>query len=204
MNKVLVLASGGLDSSVLLAMYRQMNYDVAILYIDYGQANKDIERKKLWKLMSDLKITNYHEVKTSIPWSKSSTTGGEGSLYVEMRNLIFISYAISACEALGIDLLSLGYIKTEDDYNDTTDSFIEDIRILANRSVGVRLDFPLKDMTKLEVYELGKKFGVGFKNTFSCNTPVGRIKPCGVCGDCVDIERIIEKGVVDNADNPFL
>src|SRR3712207_4531963 len=162
MNKVLVLASGGLDSSVLIALYRKLNYDVEVMYASYGQQNYKEEVEALSKVTRCYNIPSdkIHEIAVNVPWSNSNTTGGSGGAYVEMRNLIFLSYAISFCEAHNIDLISLGYIKTLDDYNDTSDTFIEDIRILANRSSSIRIDVPFKDMSKYEVYKLGKQLGL--------------------------------------------
>lgn len=199
MNKVLVLASGGMDSTVLMANYKRLNYEVKIMFFNYGQAGYQQEHDSLVRNMSKLGLgaKDICEVRIDIPWSSSSTlkannstNGAPLAVYVEMRNLIFASYALSYCESMGIDVLALGYIDTESEsYADTSENFVQDLRDLANRAIGVRVDVPFMYLNKLDVARLGVDLGVDVLGTFSCNTPIDG-QPCGMCGDCKEIEKI--------------
>lgn len=189
--KVLVLASGGLDSSVLVTFYKRLGYDVKLMFFNYGQANVKQEYTSLAKVMEDNKIKseNLYEMSISVPWSDSSTLNGRGSAYVEMRNLIFASYALSLCDKESIDVLALGYILTETEYKDTSEQFIKDLRDLASHALSVRVEVPFYDMWKVEVARLGLQMGVDITATFSCNTPVDGF-PCGKCDDCKDMAYV--------------
>ena len=199
MNRVLVLASGGMDSTVLMANYKRLNYDVKVMFFNYGQAGYQQEHYSLINNMVKLGMhkEDIIEMRIDVPWSSSSTLKANNStdgaplaVYVEMRNLIFASYALSYCESLGIDTLALGYIDTEGvSYADTSENFVQDLRDLANRAIGVRVDVPFMYLNKLDVARLGVDLGVDVLGTFSCNTPIDG-QPCGICGDCKEIEKI--------------
>lgn len=205
-SKVLILASGGLDSSVLLALYKSLNYDIYSLYIDYGNKNHVGELEHLAKIITKFNIEESHQLYhvLKIPWSQSSCIGGSGEEYVEMRNLIFISNAISIAQAKGINKVAVGFIKMEDDgyYEDTSPRFIENLNRLALESCNIQVVAPLHNLDKLNVYRLGKKLGVSLKDTFSCNFSDG--KPCGKCEDCLAIKEIIKKEGIPDEDNPML
>lgn len=210
MNSVLVLASGGMDSSVLLYLYKTLGYKVSIMFFNYGQKNLEQEYNSLRKVMEKLDINSedLYEVKIEIPWNNSFITRGndnneEYSPYVEMRNLIFASYGLSLCESKEIDVLALGYIKCYNDYPDTSETFMRDLQALAIRSNGVKVEFPLADIRKTTVASIGKGLGMKLKDTFSCNTPING-KPCGECDDCKDIKKVIYALGVDDDDNPLL
>lgn len=209
MNSVLIIASGGLDSTALIHLYKSLKYDVHLMYFNYGQKNLVEERGCLVKTMKALGIPkeNLVTVDISIPWNTSNiTTDGNSESeeqYVEMRNLIFASYAISYCEAMKIEKVAMGFTGGCVEYPDTSDSFQNDLYNLAIRANGVQMEFPLANMKKVEVANLGLNLGMEIKNTFSCNVPVDG-KRCGKCPDCLDIKSIIKELKVVDSDNPFL
>jgi 7-cyano-7-deazaguanine synthase len=207
MSKIIILASGGYDSSTLIAMYSALNYEVHVICFDYGNKNNEEESAYLTSVCDKYEVPydNIHKVKISIPWSRSVCINSvpSGDQYVEMRNLIFVSYAISLAEALQIDLIALGLIKVPIPYSDTSEGFLNDIDTLSMRATGVKIIAPLHNMTKHEVYNLGRKFDLKFIDTFSCNTPVLGA-PCGYCPDCLEILEIIKKEGVENVDNPLI
>lgn len=210
MNSVLVLASGGVDSSVLLYMYKALGYSIKVMFFNYGQKNLEQEYSSLIRVMKklDINVENLYEIKIELPWNSSFITkekdnNEQESPYVEMRNLIFASYGLSLCESKDIDVLALGYIKCYNDYPDTSESFMRDLQALALRSNGVKVEFPLADIDKIKVADIGLRLGMKLKDTFSCNTPVNG-KPCGECGDCKDIKAVIKALEVSDDDNPLL
>ena len=205
MRKVLVLASGGLDSTVVVALYKNLGYDVHLLYLPYGNINEKAETERLLKIREKFGIPaeNTLVVKLNLNYSNSSCIHKDGTNpYVEMRNLIFLSYAISVAEAKGIDLVAVGFISVPAGYPDTTEQFIHDINNLALNASGIGVVAPLHHLDKIGVYKLGKKLGVNLLDTFSCN--VSNDKPCGECYDCLDIKNIIKKVGVPDQDNPFI
>lgn len=205
MKKVLILASGGLDSSVVVALYKNLGYDVHLLYLPYGNINAKAEVKKVRNLATKFNIptVNTYVHPLNLDYTNSKCVGdSDGSYYVEMRNLIFLSYAVSIAEVKGINEIAVGFIKTVDEYIDTSEEFVTLMNNLSIYATGVEIKAPLKQLTKREVYELGSKLGVNLKDTFSCN--FGEIKPCGECYDCVDLKQLIRECNVPDDDNPFI
>lgn len=201
-NKILVLASGGLDSSVVLALYKYMNYDITVMYFDYGNLNSKAEKEALMKLCKKLNITKIEDVKLNINWSSGGCLVEDNEdMYIEMRNLIFLSNAISYAQAKGIKSIAVGFIGGEGDYDDTTEQFLYDLNTLSINTTGILIKAPLKLYNKSEVYKLGLKFGVNLKNTYSCNK--GQGKPCGKCYDCKDLLDLVEQENIPNELNPF-
>lgn len=205
MRKVLILASGGLDSTVVIALYKNLGYDVHLLYLPYGNINEEAEMRKLAGIREkfDIPAGNTLAIKLNLNYSSGGCINKDNiNPYVEMRNLIFISYAISVAEAKGIDLVAVGFISVPAGYPDTTEQFILDINNLALNATGIEVVAPLHHLDKIGVYKLGKKLGVNLLDTFSCN--VSNDKPCGECYDCLDIKNIIKKVGVPDEDNPFI
>ena len=194
-DKVLVLCSGGMDSSVLVGLYANLGYEVYTMYVYYGNKNVQEESVKLNQLADAFKIpvANRISTKIDIPWSNSACIFGyEGTnLYVEMRNLVFLSLALSCAEALGIPTIAMGVIKAGE-YSDTSDEFLSNFDTLAMNSLGIHLETPLRNLDKQGVYKLGHKFGIELHHTISCNTPIDG-EPCGKCQDCKDREALICK-----------
>lgn len=193
MNKVLILASGGLDSSTIIAMQAQLKREIHLLYVDYGNVNAEMEKSKLKDLVDKYRIEHYTEVKTSMGWTQDNITkdgsSTDGNPYVEMRNLIFLSYAFSYAEAKGIETILVGFIKVPEYYPDTSPDFVDDMTILGQRHIGARVEAPLHNLSKQDVYEMAHSLGLWLADTVSCNTPVNG-KPCGKCGDCMDIDSL--------------
>lgn len=205
MRKVLILASGGLDSTVMIALYKNLGYDVHLLYLPYGNINEEAELDKLIKIQTKFNIPDEQTFihKLDLSYSDGGCINKDNTNpYVEMRNLIFISYALSVAETKGIDLVAVGFINVPAGYPDTTEQFILDINNLALNATGIEVVAPLHHLDKIGVYKLGKKLGVNLLDTFSCN--VSNDKPCGECYDCLDIKNIIKKVGVPDEDNPFI
>ena len=205
LNKVVVLASGGLDSSVLLALYKNLGYEVYPLYIHYDNKYvfEEIEKlKEVCKLL-DIPSDNIWTIDAHFHYSRSSCVADGDNPYVEMRNLVFMSYAVSYAENIGAQTIAVGFIKVPVGYPDTSKQFINDFNIMSYSAIGIEAKAPLMELDKTGVYKLGRKLGIGLKNTISCNTPKDG-KPCGECDDCKDIKNIIQEVGVEDEDNPFL
>ena len=208
MKKILILASGGLDSSVVVALYKNLGYDVHILYHPYGNINEQAEKKKLSRLMQRFDISTerafVHPINLNYSTSECITGNTNGTLYVEMRNLIFLSYAISIAEAKGIEEIAVGFIKTKEEYKDTTEEFLLMINNLAVSTCGIEVKAPLKHLDKQGVYQLGKKLDIDLTDTFSCSKSSDADHPCGECYDCLDTKLLIKQCDIRADDNPFI
>ena len=221
--KALVLFSGGLDSSVCLAMaVKQYGADeVLALSIYYGQKHKkEMEASEkvaayygvkritldLGEIFKDSDCTLLEGAGAEIPHEDyaeqlSKTNGAPVNTYVPYRNGLFLSSAASIALSHGCEVIYYG--AHADDaagsaYPDTSREFneaiSEAIRLGSGRAL--RVIAPFIDSPKAAVVAEGAKLGVPFELTWSCYE--GHDKACGVCGTCRDRKRAFEEnGLID-------
>lgn len=186
-EKILILASGGLDSTVLMYLYKKLGYEVHILYINHSNKNYESEINVLMNTCTKLKIPKeqIHLEHVSFNDSKSGTLIGNDSYnyYVEMRNLVFISMAISVAEANGIEYIGVGLIYNEDcRFADSTRDFLYKMDNLASSTTGASVLAPLINANKQQVVQMAKSLGV--TEWFTCFEPSKDGVPCGKCPAC--------------------
>lgn len=87
-----------------------------------------------------------------------------------MRNLIFLSYAISMAESLNADVITMALLKSHG-YVDTSPEFIELMKEIC-KLIGVDFQTPYSGCDKYDIYGIAKTLKVGPKFKFiSCDTP---------------------------------
>ncbi len=217
-KKAIVLASGGLDSTVLL-------YDVVsalgpkntiALSLYYGQKHdKELEYLK-WHT-DKLGVQSYVEDLSSVfAFNKDSSAllkgsnkelvhesyaeqlkdGKKVSAYVPYRNGLFLSYA--TCVALQLGASTIYYGAHADDaagsaYPDCTEEFIKacDEAIKFGTGFEVCLKAPWWNIPKKKIVEYGLKELGMCEDDFAHTWSCyeGGEEPCGTCGTCRD--RII-------------
>ena len=116
--KALVLLSGGMDSTVTLAMAKQECNEVYTVSFDYGQRHRyeltqsDIIAKRMnVEKHYIIKVDVQQFIKSSLVSNTSDVTQSEKSIentYVPARNIIFLSFGASLAESLGVDRIYLG------------------------------------------------------------------------------------------------
>jgi len=177
MEKVLVLFSGGADSTLLLKLAEKMKKEVFALMIYYGQLHRE-ELDYARMFCTNNKI-NFKEVTISGYDVNSGLTGtGEQNLYegvhshnVPARNSIFLSLAYGFAESMGIQEVWWGadYSDFEHGFPDCTQKyagkFNEMLEVAAVRPIKVYA--PLLGMTKEMVLKLLESFGVSKNEIFS-------------------------------------
>lgn len=191
MEKIVVLNSGGFDSTTLLAdLASYKKYEIHSLYFDYGQLNS-LYDSKCAKDNADNLGAIHHEVNLpKFEWSKSSFYEEDSneykSQYLEMRNVIFISYALSLAESIGATSIYAA-ILGNGNYKDTSAPFLERMKSLCE-VLGVSFETPYAQFEKPDLFYIAKKLGVGTKLPyFSCDTPKNG-NPCKKCLDCKSLE----------------
>lgn len=186
-EKIVILASGGLDSNVLIHLYHSLGYDVHLLYINHNNKNSKKELETLKNICKKLDIdrSKLEIAFTSFEWSSSGTLAGRdtNNYYVEMRNLVFLSMAISYAEAMGIGYIALGLIyNPKCDFADSTTSFLYKMENIAKESTGATVLAPLINADKTQVRHLAKLYGVD--EWFTCFEPLEDGSPCNKCPAC--------------------
>lgn len=182
--KGIILLSGGLDSTVSLAI-AQKSVDVKLaLTFDYGQKPVSKEKEAAQKIAGFYNI-EYKEIQ--LPWLKELTNSD--SLWVPNRNALFIN--IAACYAdqmsnLKYDRIIIGANKEEAaDFPDNSKEFIDNINQSLKKSTlhDIEVFAPLVNMDKKQIVQAGIEEGAPLEFVYSCYE--GGEKHCGVCKSCI-------------------
>lgn len=216
-SKAVVLLSGGLDSTTVLAIASAEGYECCCLSFSYGQRQTiELERAKVnaprygvkehlilqldldkiggSALTADIDVPkgrDFAEMEKSIPIT-----------YVPGRNTIFLSYAMAWAEVLGAKDIFIGINALDySGYPDCRPEFLKTFEHLANIGTkgGVESDkpfcihAPLMRLTKKEIIEKGVALGVDYGTTHSCYDPDQQGRACGDCDSC----RLRLKGFAD-------
>jgi len=207
-KQTILLASGGLDSSIL-AFYlkKKLRKRVKMIFFDYGQRALEEEilcaRNLAKKLKSELKIVDLRwlgKISTSLINKRKNSKEEIIKWYVPFRNSLFLVSALAFAESEFIKnriesdiFLGIKY-EGEIRFKDTSKEFLIEINKLAEFSQKGRFKImaPFINKDKEEIIELGKELGVGSDETYSCYLGGGftKIKSkkipvhCGKCAGC--------------------
>lgn len=207
MQSAVVVCSGGLDS-VTLAHYviKRLKYrDVTLVFFDYGQHSRRIERRcaqhaahVLGAQFFEVKLKELRRLAPSaltvrgrvrkITRKALRTTAKEGARwYVPFRNGIFLSYALALATSLGKRKKVTVFIgfKSEghEPYPDTTQAFVRQMNALSRVAThGIMIKAPFIEKDKEDIIRLGVRLGVDFTKTVSCY--VAGTRACGKCLAC--------------------
>ena len=201
-KKALVLFSGGLDSTTMLAMVKSDGYEITALTINYNQRHVseiDFSKKSLSQLQInkqiifdlDLSKIGGSALTDNIPVPIDSKDNIP-TTYVPARNTIFLSLASSFAERLNISDIFIGAnIIDYSGYPDCRPEFIKSFEKTINlgTKLGVegshfRIHTPLIKMTKAEIIKKGHSLGVDYSLTLSCYNPTDSGLACGKCDAC--------------------
>jgi 7-cyano-7-deazaguanine synthase len=175
-QNVLILVSGGIDSTACINYYIQQHFFPKSLFIDYGQIVNETE------LASAKKIASHYKLELDTLKINMSRNYGAGE--IRGRNAFFIIAALMKYEGFS-GIISIG-IHSESPYYDTTEKFLTDINTLVGLYTDgtVRVDAPFLKWTKPMIYEYCKKNNVPIHLTYSCEQR--NDQPCGECSSCLD------------------
>ena len=199
MNKKIVISfSGGMDSSVLLAMAADRGYsDIHLLSFDYGQRHKrelgciDLQTSNIKKKYEKVKpitittktldvsyiksIANKSSLtNTDIDNPKIKEMAGDAQpvSYVPFRNTMFLSIACAYAETNECDTVWYGAAQADSlaGYWDGSQEFIQSVNGLVslNRKSKIKIEAPLITMSKKDIVLEGIRLGVPFINTWTC------------------------------------
>lgn len=221
--KVLVLSSGGVDSSTCLGMavkeYGSEN--VVALSIYYGQKhNKEVkaaddiaEYYNVEHIKLDLsKMFEYSDCsllahsdkeipKESYGEQIKKTEGTPVSTYVPFRNGLFIASAASIALSKGCSKIFYGAHADDsagNAYPDCSKAFNDAMNTAVYEGSGklLSIEAPFVGMNKAGVVKKGLEIGVPYELTWSCYE--GGDKPCGKCGTCIDRVKAFEANGVED------
>lgn len=200
-----VLLSGGLDSTTVLASAKHDGYSINALSFSYGQRH-DSEIEAARRIAAKYGVAR-HEVATidlrtfggsaltsdiEVPKARDVRTETRIPItYVPARNTIFLSYALAYAEVtdsrdifIGVNALDYsGYPDCRPEYIRAFESMANLATRAATEGDMVRIRTPLIDLTKAQIIQLGVSLGVDYSLTTSCYDPSAG-QACGECDAC--------------------
>ena len=205
-NAVLLL-SGGLDSTTLLALATREGYAVHAMSFRYGQRHQhelSAARAVAAKYGAarhvvveiDLRVFGGSALTADIDVPKdrdaAEMSSGVPITYVPARNTIFLSYALAWAEVLDAHDIFIGVNALDySGYPDCRPEYIAEFEKLANLATragvegdAVKIRAPLLHLTKREIIDLGTSLGVDYSLTTSCYDPDESGAACGHCDAC--------------------
>lgn len=203
-----VLASGGLDSTTLVYDLLAKGMKIRVIFINYGQHFYDTELSALKKVLpveifEDIKIIDissaYTESRSPLikRYDLWQTNVVDEMLYVPFRSLTMISAAMAYSQSIGVSQLYAAFIDSNHVKDiDATSFFLDSLIKTTDVYESVKLNLPLRNMTKLDVVKLGISVNAPIEKTYSCQ--INLEIPCGACPNCVDRATAISSWQAEN------
>lgn len=216
--RAVILLSGGLDSTVCMAVAQSQGYELYPISFNYHQRHSR-------ELACAKEVASHYNVKKHLVIETNMDAIGGSALtdsalqvpagdvaaasipvtYVPARNLIFLSYALGYAEVVGADRIFIGVNALDySGYPDCRPEFIELFQHLADYSTKaavqdgrhIQVETPLLQLGKKDIVMLGKKLAAPLHLTTSCYN--GAEAACGVCDSCLlRLKGFAEAGSTD-------
>jgi 7-cyano-7-deazaguanine synthase len=212
-----VLLSGGLDSTTVLAVARSRGFECSALSFDYGQRHA-VELEAAGRVAEALGAVRHVVARIdlrafggsaltadlAVPKGRSPEQMEHGIpiTYVPARNTIFLSFALAFAETLEASDIFVGVNALDySGYPDCRPEYIAAFEAMANLATRAGVEgrtrtvvhAPLMELTKAGIVELGAELGVDYGLTHSCYDPLPGGRPCGECDSC----RLRAKGFAE-------
>jgi 7-cyano-7-deazaguanine synthase len=221
-KKAVVLLSGGLDSSTVLAIAKSQGYALHALSFSYGQRHV-IELEAARRVAASIGVQDHRiaaidlrifggsalTADIAVPKGRDADQMSHGIpiTYVPARNTIFLSFALAWAEVLGSSDIFIGVNALDySGYPDCRPEFISAFEKMANLATqagvegrqALRIHTPLIDLTKAQIVHRGIELGVDYSLTSSCYDPSPTGEPCGQCDSCILRQKgFRENGITD-------
>ena len=205
MSKAIVLLSGGLDSTTVLAIAKAHDFECYALSFDYGQKQRS-ELESAKTIAKQSKVAEHRIMKISladiggsaltddkIDVPKYSKSDEIPVTYVPARNTIFLSFALAWAEVIDCQKIYIGVNALDySGYPDCRPEFIKAFEDMANLATKqsvegekIEIKTPLISMTKAEIIQKGLSLGIDYSQTTSCYLANSNGEACGECDACV-------------------
>ncbi|WP_347331231.1 7-cyano-7-deazaguanine synthase QueC [Marinimicrobium locisalis] len=201
--KAVVLVSGGLDSTTVLAIAKSEGFDCYTISFDYGQRHRaelhaaertaralgSTEHKVVTLDLQSIGGSALTDTAIDVPESESE---GIPVTYVPARNTIFLSIALGWAEVLGANDIFIGVNAVDySGYPDCRPEYVSAYETMANLATrsgveGEKLSIraPLMRWSKGEIIRRGQALGVDYRLTVSCYQANEAGEACGRCDSC--------------------
>ncbi len=205
----MILLSGGLDSTTVLAIAQNKGFQAVALSFDYGQRHR-VELEAATRVARAFGVDDHRVVKIDLRQFGGSALTDEIDVpsgrnvdeisreipvtYVPARNTIFLSYCLALAEVCGAQDIFIGVNAIDySGYPDCRPEFISAFETLSNLATkaGVegdsqfKIHTPLSKMSKADIVKKGIELGVDYSLTHSCYSPDNDGRACGTCDSCL-------------------
>ncbi|MGW4623774.1 7-cyano-7-deazaguanine synthase QueC [Streptomyces sp. NPDC004592] len=219
----IVLLSGGLDSTTVLAIAKDQGFTPYALSFRYGQRHS-IELEAAQRVAEaqgvarhviadiDLRVFGGSALTADIDVPKHDSLAdvqdaGVPITYVPARNTIFLSFALAFAETVGASDIFTGVTAVDySGYPDCRPEYMEAFATMANLATKagvegtskITLHSPLIALSKADIVREGLRLGVDYSLTSSCYDPDEQGRACGKCDTCLlRLKGFAEAGVTD-------
>ncbi|MEU4465256.1 7-cyano-7-deazaguanine synthase QueC [Streptomyces sp. NPDC024017] len=219
----IVLLSGGLDSTTVLAIAKDQGFTPYALSFRYGQRHS-IELEAAQRVAQaqgvarhviadiDLRVFGGSALTADIEVPKHESLqdtpqSGVPITYVPARNTIFLSFALAFAETVGASDIFTGVTAVDySGYPDCRPEYMEAFATMANLATRagvegtskITLHSPLMTLSKADIVREGLRLGVDYSLTSSCYDPAEQGQACGKCETCLlRLKGFAEAGVKD-------
>jgi len=208
-KRAVVLLSGGLDSTTVLAIAKHEGYETYALSFDYGQHHR-VELESASSVARSLGATQHVVAKidlrvfggsaltSDVPVPKNRSVAEMGGdipvTYVPARNTVFLSFALAWAEVLKTGDIFIGVNALDySGYPDCRPEFILAYEAMANLATksgteggtNCKIHAPLISLSKAQIIQRGLELGVDYSTTSSCYDPSPSREACGECDSCL-------------------
>lgn len=219
-KRAVVLASGGLDSTVAAGIAREEGYALYLLTIQYGQRH-GVEVERARQIAAALGAAGHLvcgldlraiggsalTADLAVPKDRKEADRSQGIpvTYVPGRNLIFLSLAAAHAEVVAAEAIYFGAnVLDYSGYPDCRPEFLRAFEAVVKEGTkagvegkGLRVMTPLLNLTKADIIRRGVALKLSLELTHSCYDPVGELA-CGRCDSClIRRDGFAKAGVVD-------
>ena len=220
-SKAVVLASGGLDSTVAATVARRDGCGLYFLTIAYGQRHT-VEVERARQVARALEAAEHRVIEIDLralggsaltsdqpvpkDRSEAERRGGIPSTYVPARNTIFLSLALAYAETVDAGAIYIGAnVLDYSGYPDCRSEFLQAFERVARLGTkigvegrGIEIRAPLLTLSKTEIIRLGLSLSAPLHLTHSCYDPAASGEACGRCDSCrIRLEGFKAAGLTD-------
>ncbi len=214
--RAVILFSGGLDSTTVLAIAQSQGFDCYTLSFDYGQRHAT-ELQAALRISNKMAVVEHKVVSIDLRSIGGSALTADIAVpeqhadgipvtYVPARNTVFLSIALGWAEVLEADAIFVGVNAVDySGYPDCRPDYIKAFEFMANLATKrgieghhLKIHAPLMQLSKAQIIQQGSQLGVDYSQTVSCYQADQDGRACGRCDSCRFRQQgFSEAGIID-------
>jgi len=224
MRRIAVLASGGIDSTVLAFKLAQEGHQIYLVFVRAGHPWEEAELSALGKILKAMDerhpgnpynlygpkvlLLPMEDVYRREDWSLSGKNvpddrAPDAAVEILGRNIVLLSKTAIYCALEGIPAMAIGSL-AGNPFPDASPEFFKLGSAWFNMGLRTKLEVlaPFRDLSKDRVIKIGVELGIPLEFTLTCNNPQQISSDawihCGHCNKCAERARGFEKAGVED------